>query len=297
MKKTLTILFFPFFVYSQSFQLHIDTFQRSVPSANFGGQTWRGPSWIDPVFNDSVASMYPDVLAYPSSPDLWDWQNGWFYPQSTLDTCCLDTLILSWGQLNANIINVTPLDFQNALNQVGTEGLYCINMISSSMSQQLSDLRFFRDNGVQFERIRLGDEMGKLNNHSSISYFPTAEDYALACDIYIDSIRSILPNTRIAVSAGNFGGNYNPRAEFWNNALYNMSNPADAFRWSAFFYMRDADTLFTTEELLAYPFDQIPTYEYVRGFQDTISNFDLSFASSSKKNLTLLDGTPSAFSA
>ncbi|MBC8395635.1 MAG: hypothetical protein H8E16_00880 [Flavobacteriales bacterium] len=273
MKKILLILLcVPFFVFSQSFQLYVDTLERSVPSANFGGQTWRGPSWIDPVFNDSVASMYPDVLAYPSSPDLWDWQSGWFYPQSILDTCCLDTLTLSWGQLNTNVINVTPLDFQNALNQVGTEGLYCLNMISSSMSQQLFDLRFFRDNGVQFERIRLGDEMGKLNNHASISHFPTAQDYALSCDIYIDSIRNILPNAKIAVSAGNFGANYNPRAEFWNEALYNMSNPADAFRWSAFFYMRDSDTLFTTEALLAYPFDQIPTYEQVRGFQDTISN-------------------------
>ena len=272
MIKILTILLFPFFIYSQSFQLHLDSFHRSIPTANFGGQTWRGPSWIDPVFNDSVSSMYPDVLAYPPSPDLWDWQNGWFYSQSTLDTCCLDTLILSWGQLNASVINVTPLDFQNALNEIGTEGLYCLNMISSSMSQQLSDLRFYRDNGVQFERIRLGDEMGKLNNLASIRNFPTAQDYAAACEIYIDSIRTILPNTKIAVSAGNFGGSYNPRSEFWNDALYNMSNIADAFRWSAFFYLRDADTLFSTEELLAYPFDQIPTYEYVRGFQDTISN-------------------------
>jgi len=145
-------------------------------------------------------------------------------------------------------------------------------MISSSVTVQLADLHSAKANGVHLERIRLGDEMGKAGNELSISHFPTAEDYAVRCDIYIDSIRNILPNAKIAVSAGNFGGNSNPRAEFWNEELYDMTNKADAFRWSAFFYLKASDTVFTTKQLLAYPFDQIPTYERVRGFEDTVSN-------------------------
>jgi len=258
-------------VFSQEFQLETDTLSRSIPTANFGGQTWRGPSWVNDVFNDSVATMYPDILAYPPSPDIWDWENGWFYSQSVLDTCCIDTIELGWGQLNADVIEITPQNFQAALDQIGSEGLYCLNMISSSMSKQLADLHFAKDSGVKLERIRLGDEMGKSGNELSVSHFPTAIDYATACDIYIDSIRNILPNTKIAVSAGNFGA-WNPRAQYWNEALYNMVNPADAFRWSAFFYLKEADTIFTAKQLLAYAFDQIPTYEQVRGFQDTIAD-------------------------
>ena len=256
---------------SQEIQLELDALTRSIPKATFGGQTWRGPSWVDTTFNDSVATMYPDVLAYPPSPDVWDWQNGWFYSQNLLDTCCVDTISLSWGQLNATVIDITPETFQNALDQTGAEGLYCLNMISSSMSDQLADLHSAKVNGVGLERIRLGDEMGKAGNAHSIAHFPTAEDYAAACDVYIDSIRTLLPNTKIAVSAGNFGSS-NPRAQFWNDALYDMPHQADAFRWSAFFYLKEADTLFTTRQLLAYAFDQIPTYEQVRGFQDTTAN-------------------------
>jgi len=256
---------------SQEIHLELDTFNRSIPTATFGGQTWRGPSWVDNTFNDSVATMYPNVLAYPPSPDVWDWQNGWFYPQSLLDTCCLDTISLNWGQLNATVIDITPENFQNALDQIGAEGLYCLNMISSSVTEQLADITSAKQNGVGLERMRLGDEMGKAGNEHSISHFPTAEDYAAACDVYIDSIRDILPNTKIAVSAGNFGSS-NPRAQFWNDALYDMTNKADAFRWSAFFYLKESDTLFTTKQLLAYAFDQIPTYEQVRGFQDTTAN-------------------------
>ena len=278
--KKLFIIFvigFSFSLFSQGIQLELDTFKRSIPTANFGGQTWRGPSWVDSVFNDSVSTMYPDVLAYPPSPDIWDWENGWFYEQGTLDTCCVDTIELNWGQSNADVIEITPENFQNALDQIGSEGLYCLNMISSSMSRQLADLHSAKDNGVELERIRLGDEMGKAGNDLSISHFPTAEDYASTCDIYIDSIRDILPNTKIAVSAGNFGP-WNPRAQYWNEALYNMTNNPDAFRWSAFFYLKESDTLFTTKQLLAYAFDQIPTYETSRGFQDTIpelQNYEL----------------------
>ena len=273
MNKFLFIFFISLssFIFPQQFILELDTFNRSIPTANFGGQTWRGPSWVDSVFVDSVATMFPDVLAYPPSPDLWDWDNGWFYPQSFLDTCCVDSIQLTWGQANATVIDITPENFQNALNQVNAEGLYCLNMISSSITSQLESLHSAKNNGVSIERIRLGDEMGKSGNTHSISHFPTAEDYAATCDIYIDSIRSFLPNTKIAVSAGNFGAS-NPRAQYWNEALYNMTNPADAFRWSAFFYLKGTDTLFTTKQLLAYAFDQIPTYESVRGFQDTTAN-------------------------
>tara|TARA_B110000211_G_C14051783_1_gene541562 strand:- start:278 stop:1915 length:1638 start_codon:yes stop_codon:yes gene_type:complete len=273
MKNLLLILSFGLSctAFSQGIQLELDTLNRSIPTSNLGGQTWRGPSWVDTTFNDSVASMHPDVLAYPPSPDAWDWENGWFYSQAYLDTCCLDTVSLNWGQLNATVIDISPENFQSALDQIGAEGLYCLNMISSTMTKQLADLRSAIDDGVVIERIRLGDEMGKAGNEHSINHFPTAEDYALACDIYIDSIRDILPNAKIAVSAGNFGGG-NPRAQFWNEALYSMTNQADAFRWSAFFYLKEEDSLFTTKQLLAYAFDQIPTYENVRGFQDTTSN-------------------------
>jgi len=273
MKNLLLILSFGLSctAFSQGIQLELDTLNRSIPTSNLGGQTWRGPSWVDTTFNDSVASMHPDVLAYPPSPDAWDWENGWFYSQAYLETCCLDTVSLNWGQLNATVIDISPENFQSALDQIGAEGLYCLNMISSTMTKQLADLRSAIDDGVVIERIRLGDEMGKAGNEHSINHFPTAEDYALACDIYIDSIREILPNAKIAVSAGNFGGG-NPRAQFWNEALYSMTNQADAFRWSAFFYLKEEDSLFTTKQLLAYAFDQIPTYENVRGFQDTTSN-------------------------
>ena len=261
-------------LFSQSINLELDTINRLTPTSALGGQTWRGPSWVDTVFNDSVSTMYPDILSYPPCPDIWDWGNGWFYPQSVLDTCLLDSsasLELSWGQLNATVIDITPMQFQNALNQIGAQGLYCMNMISSNLATQSAFLRNAKTSGVQLERIRLGDEMAKIGNESSNSNFPLAGDYARLCNSYIDSIRVIVPNAKIAISAGNFYTSTNDRARYWNDSIFAIVNDADALRWSSFIYLRPSDSLFSTRQLLAYPFDQIPKYESVRGFQDTIS--------------------------
>ena len=50
MKKLLLLLIIPLLSFGQEsklvfkdFQLELDTFHRSIPTANFGGQTWRGP--------------------------------------------------------------------------------------------------------------------------------------------------------------------------------------------------------------------------------------------------------------
>ena len=69
-------------IFSQGLQLELDTFVRSVPDVGFNGNTIRGPSWTNYTFNDSVASMYPDILRYPGGgvADYWDWSTGWFYP-------------------------------------------------------------------------------------------------------------------------------------------------------------------------------------------------------------------------
>ncbi len=65
MKKILICLLFLFITQAQVI-LQLDTFIRSVPDVGFNGNTIRGPSWVDYTFNDSVASMYPKRLRYPS---------------------------------------------------------------------------------------------------------------------------------------------------------------------------------------------------------------------------------------
>ena len=271
MKKILICLLFPFITQAQVI-LQLDTFIRSVPDVGFNGNTIRGPSWVDYTFNDSVASMYPGILRYPGAgaANFWDWETGWLLPQSVLDTAIIDTIYTmnQWWYL-FDTIDIRPIRFQQALDQIDAEGLYIMNMMSSNVAVQTQSLRIAINEGVVINKIELGSEINH-NNIFKIMKYPTAGDYARECALYIDSIKSILPSVEIAVVGGNTGSS-NPRVFHWNDSIYNMLDSVDALVWHPYLYLKDEDTILTTQEILAYPFYHIPLHEKWRCFQDTTS--------------------------
>jgi len=271
MKKILIYLLFPFVTEAQ-IVLQLDTFIRTVPDVGFNGHTIRGPSWINTTFNDSVSTMHPKILRYPGggASNFWDWETGWLYPQSVLDTAIIDTIYTMnqwWYFLDT--IDIRPIIFQQALDQIGAEGLYIMNMMSSNVSIQSAALRSAITQGVSINKVELGSEM----NHGDIfkiMKYPTAGDYARACNLYIDSIKAIIPNAEIAVVGGNRGPD-STRSWRWNDSIYSIVDFADAIVWHNYLYLKDQDTTFSTKQLLAFPFYRVPLHQKWRGFKDTIS--------------------------
>ena len=119
--------------------LELDTVTRPVPEMGFNGNTIRGPSWTDTVFNDSVATMFPELLRYPGGnvSNYWNWDSGWFYSQATLDSIFPDTPFTTPNWYSNSIpIDISPVHFKNALDQIGAEGVFTVNMISSVFTTQ-----------------------------------------------------------------------------------------------------------------------------------------------------------------
>ena len=271
MKKILICLLFPFITQAQVV-LQLDTFIRSVPDVGFNGNTIRGPSWVDYTFNDSVSSMYPDILRYPAGgvADYWDWNTGWFYPQSVLDTAIIDTIYtMNNGWYTLDTFAVKPVIFQQALDQIGAEGVFNMNMMSANVSIQSAALRDAIAQGVSINKVELGSEMNHGNIFKIMKY-PTAGDYARACNLYIDSIKAIIPNAEIAVVGGNRGLD-STRSWRWNDSIYSIVDSVDALVWHTYLYLKDEDTAFSAKQLLAFPFYRLPLYEKWRGFNDTIA--------------------------
>ena len=270
MKKILIYLLFPFITEAQ-IVLQLDTFIRTVPDVGFNGNTIRGPSWVNSIFNDSVATMYPEILRYPAGgvADYWDWSTGWFYPQSVLDTAIIDTIYtMNPGWYTLDTLDSRPIVFQQALDQIGAEGLYIMNMMSSNVSIQAAALRSAITQGVSINKVELGSEINHGNIFKTMKY-PTAGDYARACNLYIDSIKAIIPNAEIAVVGGNRGAD-STRSWRWNDSIYSIVDSADAMVWHNYLYLKDQDTIFSTKQLLAFPFYRVPLYQKWRGFKDTI---------------------------
>ena len=195
MRKLLIYLLFPVITDAQVV-LQLDSFIRTVPDVGFNGNTIRGPGWNDVTFNDSVASMFPEILRYPSGgiADYWDWSTGWFYPQSVLDTAIIDTIYtMNSGWYTMDTFAATPVIFQQALDRIGAEGIFNMNMMSANVSIQSAALRDAIVQGVSINKVELGSEMNHGNIFKIMKY-PTAGDYARECNVYIDSIKAIIPN-------------------------------------------------------------------------------------------------------
>jgi len=271
MRKLLIYLLFPVITDAQVV-LQLDSFIRTVPDVGFNGNTIRGPGWNDVTFNDSVASMFPEILRYPSGgiADYWDWSTGWFYPQSVLDTAIIDTIYtMNSGWYTMDTFAATPVIFQQALDRIGAEGIFNMNMMSANVSIQSAALRDAIAQGVSINKVELGSEMNHGNIFKIMKY-PTAGDYARECNVYIDSIKAIIPNAEIAVVGGNRGPD-STRSWRWNDSIYSIVDSVDALVWHTYLYLKDEDTTFSTKQLLAFPFYRVPLYEKWRGFNDTIA--------------------------
>jgi len=268
------IFFFPYLIFTQNIiTLELDENIKSIPETGLNGNTIRGPSWVDTTFNDSVKTMFPSVIRYPGGnvSNYWNWNSGWFYSQDVLDTVFNDTVYtMPNGWDNLNQIDIKPIRFNEALNQINADGIYVLNMMSSSLSDQLFELENAIDSGLFINRVELGSEFNHNNPFSEIK-FPTAGDYAREANIWIDSIKNIMPNTKIGVVAGNRGPDFS-RAWRWNDSICDIVNDADALIWHLYIYLHDDDTLFTNKQVLGYPFYKVPKYEQWRGFQDSISS-------------------------
>jgi len=269
----LLLILIPFLSFTQNIiELELNQNIRLVPETGLNGNTIRGPSWANNTFNDSVKTMSPKLLRYPGGnvSNYWDWNNGWFFPQSLLDTVLNDTVYtMPNGWSNLAPIDIKPIRFQEALNQINSEGIFVLNMMSSSLNDQLIDLQNAIDSGITINRVELGSEFNHDNPFSEIK-FPTAGDYARESNIWIDSIKSLIPDINIGVVAGNRGPDYS-RAWRWNDSICSIVNNADALIWHLYIYLHDDDTLFSNKQVLAYPFYKVPKYEMWRGFQDTIN--------------------------
>ena len=259
-------------LFSQAIQLELDTFTRSIPDVGFNGNVIRGPGWTDYIFNDSVASMSPNMLRYPSGgvADYWDWNTGWFYSQSVLDTAITDTVYtMNSGWYTLDTVACQPVVFQQALDYIGAEGIFVMNMMSANVSIQSAALRDAISQGVVINNVELGSEINHGDVFKAMKY-PTAGDYARECNLYIDSIKSIIPDAKISVVGGNRGPD-STRGWRWNDSIYSIIDSVDALVWHAYLYLKDKDTTFTIKQLLAYPFYRVPLYEKWRGFNDTTS--------------------------
>ena len=215
-----------------------------VPLMGYNAHMAHAPSWDNENFTDALKKLHPQILRYPggSNSFYWDWKTGWtksyeeFFPylRSTnfnyqgkeIDSANeLEQLAIEnksknpfWQQLlryNSKKPKYNTItNFSIGLDSCQSEAIFSLNLISSTITEELEMLATAKNNGISIKYIELGNE---LNGQSILSehFYPSPKIYADTCVKWAREIWAVYPDVQIGV----VGGNKNKRTKEWNETL------------------------------------------------------------------------------
>jgi hypothetical protein len=178
------------------------------------------PSWNDPNAVKAAVQLKPGTLRYPGGTvaNYWDWRSGWFVPDAPA------------GFLNSLRTMYRLEELQIAVKATGAKPIYVLNMLTSDLNSQLEMLRTAKGMGLPVELVELGNEFYLSQPDDVVTKFPTGRDYGIMATSWINAIRAVFPEVKIAAVGGAPVSNSasNSRKASWNQGLLQSLHGADA---------------------------------------------------------------------
>jgi hypothetical protein len=209
-----------------------------TPKLGFMSNYLNKPSWRNQSFIDSVRKLGLEIIRYPGGTEsqYFDWQTGRSIPAT------------SWGPSglqNHGFIGTVPhvsyplSELKYFYDQTGVKPIFCLNLLTKNLSDQLQMLQTAQSLGIPVEYIELGNEL-YFADADFVAKYPTPNDYV--SDIknnWIPTLTSSFPAARLAVIGSfdlNVDLNGNPvpaRISTWNNAVLSQiaTNHAITFHY------------------------------------------------------------------
>ncbi|MBS1658698.1 MAG: T9SS type A sorting domain-containing protein [Bacteroidetes bacterium] len=209
----------------QSISMTLST-QKALPERWLGydGQNTvrNGESWAEPNLISHHPMLLPKVIRYPGNSTFFDWKRGWF-----IDSPLLPTKLANYVRQPNYLEN-----FKVVLDLSGAKGMLTLNMVTSTLQDQLAMLKHADSIGIDVKYVELGSEfyLDPLNNDDMgegvdlvNQVYPTAKSYALTCNTWIDSIHYYFPQAKVAV-IGSYVKTTAGRRATWNDSVRTYLN-------------------------------------------------------------------------
>ncbi len=240
----IAILFSSLSVFGQEGLKMILGKEKKVPKMGYNAPLTHSPSWENKQFCEAVKSLHPALLRYPggSNSFYWDWKKGRTknyeelsqsiiihnpnYTAKYLEFNAQNGKDSFWKQLKRynlkNYTSNTISQFSKGVQYTHTKGVFVLNIISSNLNDQLKMLETAKLEGLEINRIEIGNEIN--HQHKLLQeIYPNVEAYADTCEVWIKSIQEAFPNVKIGVVGGSKGmfKNWNQiltsRLSYYNN--------------------------------------------------------------------------------
>ena len=215
--------------------------EKAAPIMGYNAPLTHSPSWENNQFIEAVKSLHPKLLRYPggSNSFYWDWRKGKTknyeelsqsiitrnaeYTAEFLEANAQTGKDSFWKQIKRyHLKNYTPntiSQFAGGVQRTQSKGIFVLNIISSTLNDQLKMLEEAKLKGLEIDRIEIGNEIN--HQHKLLQeIYPNVKTYADTCEVWINRIQETFPNVKIGVVGGNKGIFNN-----WNQVLtHRLSN-------------------------------------------------------------------------
>ena len=247
-----------------------------APLMGYNAHLSDAPKWNNSDFNQKVSQLNPNTLRYPggSNSFYWDWEIGWTIPYSRLLAILNDNNFLYegkkikdvnefkkitllnrksnpfWRQVyryNAKTPRPEKLeDFSKALTTHQSKAVFTLNLITSTIENELNMLLEAEKNNISVEYIELGNE---INSENLITkhFYPNSIAYVDTCIRWSKKIFEAFPNAKIGV----VGGDKNKRLVNWNQNLVEAIEKNFISKKNQFYFI-----------LHYYPYLKSPIYDF-----------------------------------
>lgn len=164
--------------------------------------------WASPSLHGAVNSLGPSLIRYPGGTigDYWDWKTGSAVPACAYrpggsGECATWHGLAIPEEMFAGLRNHrrgTLQDLRALVDATGAEPMFTLNVITSTLENQLDMLRTARGLGLPVRWVEIGNEqyIGIRNN---AAVFPNAQSYCALASRWIQAIRVEFPEARIGV--------------------------------------------------------------------------------------------------
>lgn len=178
--------------------------------------------WHDPAFLAALAAVGPGLIRVQGGlTSQWiDWRTG-FFDEERGD---------HFAGRNEGRPPLTLADWAEITRVTGTTPVFDLNVVTSTLDEQLAMLREAQRLGMPVRWIELGNEIW-LPMPEYTSAFPTGAEYAHAMNDWISALRHEFPQARIGVPGADPSSLFaalGDRLVNWNTLLYSTIRDADA---------------------------------------------------------------------
>jgi hypothetical protein len=196
--------------------------------AGFNAPFWRN-SWqaLSPELRQAAASLGPGALRVfgGATANYWNWRTGTFFDKAGVPP-----------GLRAASHEMTPIflsDWADLLRETSSEPVFDLNVVTSSLSDQLAMLRAARDLGMPIRRIELGNEI-YLDTRVFVRRFRTPKAYGRTATRWIRAIKREFPNAQVAAVGRASQGSSHRRQAGWTRKVLKTLRGEDALTFHTY---------------------------------------------------------------